>query len=798
MYHDFFHLLDLSDDVHRPLPIDEQETAEFRLLSKPVLESRLIDDMESLDHWVTITDYMEIELSSLHYISGHHSLCLKSPTNLPDWLPGRARGRIYAEPAALRIIDRENWEDWNRLSVWVFPHIPGMKSICLRMQLHNDGEHQVPDRYEREGAHNFSLKPDTWNHVVLEMPYLHRDCVTGVSFVYDMCGHEPDAADHCIWYIDRLELQKVDCDVYEGWEPKAGEIAYSGSGFHPKQPVKQAIATGLQTDTFRIINFENGRIVLEKPIQTVKGPTAPLQLLDYSDLCQPGRYIIQAGSTTTRPFYIDRDVWLPSIWKVLNFYLSQRCGFEVPGKHRACHSDLLLKNGDQAIVANGGWHDAADLAQSLNNTADGTSALLMLSERLRSEDKRLYKRVLEEAKWGLDYTLKVRFGDGKRSVYSSTSIWTDGVIGTADDIVSTPAKLPLTSYLSAYAEANGARVFQEEDPIYAQYCLKIAAEDFAFGLDQWDPRHHHAAFQSERREPPILLDSIATAAAAALYEINKQDLYKQVAIAGANRICSCQQQTWTDWDTPMRGFFYQGPEHEIVWHHNHLSYAHYPLLALDAVCHLFPDHPDHAHWENAIRQNGAYHLAIGRYTEPYFMIPEGVYHEDEAFNHFDQALGSHPFLNDCPDDIAEQYRCQVRQGFPLGKGWYLRCFPVWFSFRGNISVQLSQGVCMQIAAHRFNSNELQSLSQHQLEWIVGKNPFTQSILYGEGYNYIQQYAVQPGQTVGQLPVGIQSKFETDLPFWPHVNTATYKEVWISSANKWIWNMVYAYRSNWDK
>ena len=50
-------MLDASQDVHIPIPIDEEETAESRLVQKEVLKSRLIDDMESLDHWVLIKDY---------------------------------------------------------------------------------------------------------------------------------------------------------------------------------------------------------------------------------------------------------------------------------------------------------------------------------------------------------------------------------------------------------------------------------------------------------------------------------------------------------------------------------------------------------------------------------------------------------------------------------------------------------------------------------------------------------------------------------------------------------------------
>jgi hypothetical protein len=39
--------------------------------------------------------------------------------------------------------------------------------------------------------------------------------------------------------------------------------------------------------------------------------------------------------------------------------------------------------------------------------------------------------------------------------------------------------------------------------------------------------------------------------------------------------------------------------------------------------------------------------------------------------------------------------------------------------------------------------------------------------------------------IGEIPVGLQSLFNEDIPYWPQFNTATYKEVWGSSAGKWF-------------
>ena len=67
-------------------------------------------------------------------------------------------------------------------------------------------------------------------------------------------------------------------------------------------------------------------------------------------------------------------------------------------------------------------------------------------------------------------------------------------------------------------------------------------------------------------------------------------------------------------------------------------------------------------------------------------------------------------------------------------------------------------------------------------------PFTQSTLYGEGYDWAQQYSVSSGDFVGSLPVGMQSRGVTDLPYWPSQNMYVYKEVWVHSASRWLWLM----------
>ena len=770
-------LLEQTRDAHRIMEYDERETADDRLRRKPALRSRLVDDCESLENWKALTPYAKVELSDEHAYEGRHSIRFSAPTNLPDWLPGRGRGRIYAEPGAMRVLPHEDLTEWNRISVCVRPEIPGMRSVCLRVQLYNEGDHPVPDRYMREGAHNVNLKNGEWNHITVEIPYLHRNDAVGIALEYDMCGHEFDAADTAVWYIDKLELQYVEPEMYEGWVPGRGRIAFSGSGYRPDGRKLAIAGAEICAERFRVLETETGRCAYEGEVRRENG----LAVMDFTALRTPGRYLLLAGELSTRVFPIDERVWEPSVWKVLNFYLSQRCGWDVPGKHHACHTDLLLKHNGRAIVANGGWHDAADLAQGMNNTSDGTAALFRLARRLKGAQglaARLYERVLEEARWGLDYVLKTRFGDGYRSSYSSTSIWTDGVIGTEDDILSEPSDDPFANFCAACAEALGAEGLRESDPAYAAYSLKIAREDFCLA-ERRMPKEEDGTVRYE-----VNLFAAAAAAAAELVRAGAAE-FEEPAVRYARLLMECQQTEWPDWNEPIRGFFWRDRGHTLPSHFAHFSCEQYYTAGLAALVEVLPAHEDCPRWKHALSLYCEYARAAAAHTAPWYMLPEGVYHENEAIDYPKETLAD--IIWGTGEEL-KGFKDQVHNGIALGRGYYLRRFPVWFSFRGNLNVLLSQTAALAMAAQATGDADARQLVERQLEWTVGRNPFAQSLIFGEGYDWTNEYAVQPGQTVGQMPVGIQSLWAHDAPYWPQVCTATYKEVWISPANKWMWTL----------
>lgn len=775
-----------------------KNSAASRWLEKKVLESRLLDDMENLDHWEAFTHGPEgvvdarvtselqrsgsvvagMELTSERSRDGRHSLRLRNPTRLEK--PGPASGRGWGESGVTRHFDDEDWSKFNRLSLWIFPDCPGHYVAALDLHLHNDGIEKLPAAFGQEGENSLVLRNHEWNHVVWEIGNVARDRVTGLEIAYYMSGNEPDGADSVVFDFDRLELERVDPDYIEGWGVWPGRISFSHAGYQTGA-AKSAIASGLNAREFHLVDSKTGQAVLRKPMQTLKTNLGEFQVMNFSEIWQTGSYILEAGNRSTLPFQIGPDVWRQSILKALNFLYCERCGMAIPGVHGPCHRDWLVVHGDKRIVINGGWHDAGDLTQGLGNTGEIVYSLFSLAERLRAqgEDPELCERLLEEGNWGLDWVLKTRFGDGHRDVGSISSRHTNGIIGDFDDVVATARNTPMANFTAAAAEALAYRVLKDRDPRLAAYCLKTAEADWQFAVEGMTIGEAPASkdlFQVSFDSAGVVHEAASAGVLASLdlWSATGKERYAQKARDLAKVILDSQERTRQDWVTPLTGFFYCSPAKDRILHYCHRGREQGPVMALARLCKAFPDHPDWMKWYSAVVLYSEYLKTIAKCTGPYGVLPASIYTGDDYMR--------------VPESRRESFRRQVLNGIPLGQGHYLRLFPVWMDYRGHFGTILPQAQALADAGHLRGDLESARLSELQLEWVIGRNPFAQSMMWGEGYDFAPQYSPSSGDLVGSLPVGIQTRGDKDVPYWPVQSTWTYKEVWVHPVARWIWLM----------
>ncbi|MDR0973785.1 MAG: glycoside hydrolase family 9 protein [Prevotellaceae bacterium] len=773
--------------VHAPLPLDYTKSFERFGLTKTVLHSDMLCDMESMDKW-SHKGVGGIRQTDERSQSGKHSLRIVAPTTVDDFL---GWGLGFATSMATFDVGGENWEKYNRIKLYVYPDCEGARSIYLNLYVENDGKIKVPDKYGREGYHEMNLINGQWNECFVEMSELARDKVTKLSFAIEVFGKERTMGDSLKFDIDAVELQTIEgAEVVSGWQPAANRIIFSTSGYRSESEKTAIVRVNRHNGKFQLINDATSQAVYEGDIVQKQTQIGSFETIDFTSYKTSGQYKLRVGDVTTLPFYIHDDLWDNSAWRVLNYMFVERCGYPVPNKHGECHTDIHGEYNGHIMTVNGGWHDAADMSQQTLQTGEIALSMLELANRAKEKNnKQLHLRLLEEAQWGLDYVLKTRFGDGYRVQAWGTNLWTDGFIGTKDDTGRRRARIhnrAFENFVFAGIEAY-ASMSIDSDPMLKEHLRKVAEEDFAFAIKRFDEMGYaelaagggggdHAAMASQSQ----YMANVSWAASL-LYRLTGKAYYAEKAAEAIRYTLQCQRTEPVGEKNKLRGFFYRDLTKKSIVHYNHQSRDHYFMWALTLLCETQPEHKDYANWKKAISLYGDYLKGIMQYVEPYGMVPSGVYHVAEVKDSANFYIAQVGIRSGADADYKEQ----LENGFRLDKEHYLRVFPVWFSFKGNAAVHLSTGKAAALCGKFLHDPALTNIAEQQLFWIVGKNPFGQSLIWGEGSNYAQLYTALPGETVGEIPVGMQSRFNEDTPYWPQFNTATYKEVWGSSAAKWL-------------
>lgn len=777
-----------TEYVHTPLPLDYSKALETAGLKKKVLVSEMLCDMETLNKW-SHKGIGGMRLTNERSISGKQSLRLVAPSTYPQFL---GWGLGFGTSMASFDVGGANWEKYNRIHFYIYPNCPGSNSIYLNLYVENDGKIKVPDKYGREGYHEINLKNGQWNECYVEMSELARDQVTKLSFAIEVFGKERTMSDSLKFDIDDVSLQKIENpEVVSGWQPADNRIIFSTTGYGLESKKSAIVNVKNNNGRFQLIDYSSRRVVYDGKINPVKTRIGNFQTADFSDFKKEGQYIMRVGDVMTKPFYINKNIWDNSAWRVLNFIYVERCGYPVPEKHGACHTDLHAIYNGKIFPFNGGWHDAADMSQQVLQSGEIVYSLLEVANKAKEKNNiPLFLRMQEEAEYGIDCILKARLGDGYRAQSWGTNLWTDGFIGTKDD--STKRRLVrvhnrafenfVFSGIEAYASMS-----IENDSMLKQNLRKVAIEDFAFAKKRFDSLGFkdissiggggdHAAMASNSQYSANI-----SFAASLLYKLTREDYYAKEAAKAIKYTLDCQRTEPLGDKDGLHGFFYRDLERKSIVHFTHQSRDQYFMEALVALCETQPDNVDYKKWKAAIEMYGDYLKKIMQYVQPYGLVPGGVYNINEvkdSVNFYKVQVGI--FSGAGPD-----YKHQLENGVKLDAEHYLRVFPVWFSFRGNAAVQLSTGKAAAVAGKFLHDKDLMNIGEQQLFWIVGKNPFGQSLIWGEGSNYPQLYVALPGETVGAIPVGMESRGNEDSPYWPQFNTATYKEVWGASAARWL-------------
>lgn len=709
---------------------------------KEVLASCLVDDMEQEGRWVVREGNPRLEYTRENVYSGHQALRqrvslvdstqLKDPANRTLWnsFCGEQGGQTCV---ALEFPEPQDWSRWNRLSLWVYIHPSKNPNVSFALDLVNttpDGT-LTPSRET-----NLDLPQGKWTHVLWEIDYFPRDSVVRLEICQTCTGYDPEMGEANVTIdFDRLELQKVVPDHYEGWNIPEGEVLVPHVGYRP-QDTKMALAPATDAPSFLLLD-KRGKVVYEAAPQVEEHKGIQYALLLFHEWTRPGTYTLRYGKATSHLFTIAEDIWKEPLKAAVNFYFHQRCGYPVEGVHGVCHEDVQGFFEDEVKPVNGGWHDAGDLSQGAWRTA---YACYALQEVLKTDPFPDLAPILKsEADWGVDWLLKTRFAQGRHMSWSKVRMYTDGKAGTLDDVVSPAEYVPWELFLTS-AVFSGAGEQQ------------AAVEDWEYAMKA-----------SDWEEATYLEASWGAIASARLYDRLGQDRFKDAALHFASLLLRCQEQGQVD-GIPYSGYFYTDSRRRSLLHDHHAAFNEAPMLALKELYCVFPELS--APWKEAASLYvWQYLIPASRLSAPYFLLPAGIFQKADIHT---------------PAEM-EQYEA----GTEINENYAIRTFPIWTDhvFHGATNFHLSHAWSLA-AASWLLADGAQPFVQMQLEWTLGRNPFNSSLMYGVGYNYAPNFAYCTHNIVGALPVGVDC-FHNDEPFWNGTANATSHEIWIEPVSRFV-------------
>ncbi|MFI5131410.1 MAG: glycoside hydrolase family 9 protein [Chitinophagales bacterium] len=206
---------------------------------------------------------------------------------------------------------------------------------------------------------------------------------------------------------------------------RINQLGYTPSG------IKVAVwcsKASVSIKTFQLVDAKTKKFVYSDSAGKVFGSYGPFKQtyrLNFSSFKKPGRYYLQAGGVKSPEFTIGNDVYKGSADFCLRYMRQQRSGFN-PFLKDSCHThDGYTLYGETAgipdstyINVTGGWHDASDYLQYVTTSANATWHLLasyrdfpnVFSDEKQAnglDGKNDLPDVLDEAKWGLDWLLKM-------------------------------------------------------------------------------------------------------------------------------------------------------------------------------------------------------------------------------------------------------------------------------------------------------------------------------------------------------------------------------------------------------
>lgn len=280
------------------------------------------------------------------------------------------------------------------------------------------------------------------------------------------------------------------------------KILINQLGYRPRDS-KVALVKQFINEKFEVINSATNKVVYTGKVRAIgihDESTGDLVFqMDFSGVKIPGTYRlrIRASNLLSDEFTIATTVYdTAALFSLQSFYY-QRCGIEIanktPWRHPLCHSAdaVFYDNPSTHKDVTGGWHDAGDYGKFVPTAAVSAAFLLYLYEYqpAKFSDNQLQipeshngiPDILDEARWELEWLLKMQRDDGGVHHKVSTKKWTGEYLPDRDpDQRYIFGVSSVASAGFAAVTALGSRLFNKWDKPFADRLLRASQRAWQF------------------------------------------------------------------------------------------------------------------------------------------------------------------------------------------------------------------------------------------------------------------------------------------------------------------------------
>ncbi len=292
-------------------------------------------------------------------------------------------------------------------------------------------------------------------------------------------------------------------------------IHVNNLGYYPELEKKATLVTSSSTPVEWSLKDSSGTVVASGTTDVFgfdKSSGDNVHIIDFSSFKTSGKgYKLTAGSSSSVSFDIGKDIYSQLKYDALRYFYHNRSGIEIkmpysiesqwarPAGHlpdkAACASGTWY-NESYTLDVTGGWYDAGDHGKYVVNGGISVWTLMNQYERAKvmnsqepfadgkmniPESSNGIPDLLDEAKWEMDFILKMQVPDGKSKAgmvhhKMHDTAWTGLGMAPHQDTMQRYLRPPSTAAtlnLAATA-AQASRLFKEFDQEYANKCLVAA------------------------------------------------------------------------------------------------------------------------------------------------------------------------------------------------------------------------------------------------------------------------------------------------------------------------------------